>query len=94
MLTSRAVPTVLFCLRRSGQGNKKCGAVPGFRFHPDLSVVPLENALRDGEAQALAIAMRRIEAMEDFEYLSLMFRRDADAVVADGVDREAVFHSA
>ena len=51
-------------LRRGRQGNKKCGALAGFRFDPDLSLLPLQDALRDGQAKALALARPWIQADE------------------------------
>ena len=49
----------------------------------NASVVPLENALGDGEAQAFALAKAGIQAVKDLKDLFLVVRGNSDAVVAD-----------
>jgi hypothetical protein len=71
----------LFC----SQGNKKSAAFGGLRLDPDFAVLAFENALSDGQAEAFALSVGGIEAMEDFEDFTLVFGGDADAVIFNGV---------
>ena len=58
-------------------------AAPGFALHPEAAAVELDEASRDGEAQARALLqMGRPDLLELLEDAGLIRRCDADAIVA------------
>lgn len=66
----------------------------GLGLEPDFPVLPLQDALRNGQPQAFAGAVRRVEAVKNLEDFVLMLRGDADAVVLDRIDRLPVLNAA
>src|SRR5581483_1439715 len=84
---SRIVVTMMVACR---QGNKKRRTGSLLAFDPDFSTLPLQHALRDGETETFADRGIRIEPVENFKRLGLMLRRDANAIVGDGIECLAI----
>ena len=77
---------------QAGQGDEEVGAFAFFGDEPDAAGVAFDHAFDDGEADAFAIAGAcAVNAVEDVEHFLLMFRIDADAVVADPVEGVVFF---
>src|ERR1043166_945353 len=90
----RQVGSVWFAKPPFVLAEKELAGLARRRFQANLPVLSFQNALRDGQAQAFALSVRRIQAMKNLKDFPLMFRSDADAVVFHRIGSAAIFPSA
>src|ERR1041385_5446394 len=86
-----SVQRALFVSPHRRQLNPEFAAIHGVRFHADLSAHPFHGFAHNREADSSAFVFAfRMDAFEQSEQPMLMFRLDADAVVADEQSNMAV----
>lgn len=74
----------MFLCPLNRQQHGKSAATSNFAFNPNLSVVGLNQAAGNRQAQAHTTGFLRLNAQEFIEYFKVKFRRDSRAIISYG----------